>query len=156
MSRRSHIVRTDSNAGTGPPRSLGGVNIYCYIGDGHSMGNFESPALIGPIEITVVGAYQRVFVSATVTDMYADLEAGDINVEIMAAFGDVVASTRIRGDQPSGALTGVTDLPEGNHQLYLRAYTDGGNGYVGRGTLQAITGQHVAEPGCPHDAIGGG
>lgn len=156
MSRRSHIVRTDSDAGTGPPRSLGGANIYCYIGDGHSMGSSETPALIGPIDITVIGAYQRVFVSATVTGLGAELDAGDISVEIATESGEVVASTRIRGDQISGALTGVTDLSEGNHQIFLRVYTDSGNGYVGRGTLQAITGQHVAEPGCPYDAVGGG
>jgi hypothetical protein len=68
--------------------------------------------------------------------------------------GEVISSVSVASGN-SAALTGVIDLPAGNHEISIRMYPesiDGWGDWSGAG-LQVILGQTVTERGC---ANGGG
>lgn len=80
-----------------------------------------------------------------------------IRVEIYCASTDqVIASIKVPSGSPA-CLTGVVDLPAGEHELYLRfTNIDGDYATFGATGLQAIVGQKVETAGCLHSDGGGG
>lgn len=70
-------------------------------------------------------------------------------VEIYCATAVDTVINRI--DVPSGSpgcLTCTTDLPVGDHEIFLRLSTPGGTGGFAGATMQVVVGQTVDEVGC--------
>jgi hypothetical protein len=69
MSRRSHVVRTDDQGGTGVPRTLGeGCEILCSTTDAGSIGS-SGITTIASITVAASSDYRRCLVAATVGQM---------------------------------------------------------------------------------------
>jgi hypothetical protein len=156
VTRRADVVRSSFAADPTTPRARGGgCTILCFNSVNMSFGSDSAnPTTIGPIQVESPGNYQRIFAAATLNGLYNE---GGGDIVIYLATSAVGTFTSIRTGGGAACLTGVCDLPAGNHDIFLYLYgpaTDsGGGGGVSDVYLQVIIGQTVATAGCP---TGGG
>lgn len=72
------------------------------------------------------------------------------------SLGQVISSVTVPSGNPV-ALTGVIDLPAGDHEICIRMYSENfeGSGDWSGASLQVIVGQTVDEQGCITSGGGG-
>jgi hypothetical protein len=151
MTSRTHVVRTDDQGGIATNRSLGNCTLFCsYEEDGSLYGGDSGNTVdIGSIAVSVSTDFGRWFVAATVAQVTVEGSEGRMVVELYCRqLSEIISSVTVPSGRPV-ALTGVIDLPAGEHEICIRMYSDNGAyGNWSGASLQVIAGQTVGERGC--------